>query len=271
MGETKIEWATTTWNPVTGCDKVSPGCKNCYAERMAKRLAGRFGYPADDPFRVALHPDRLEEPLHWRKPRRVFVCSMGDLFHEDVPGWDFSYDVLSMAKRCQRHTFLFLTKRPQRMKEVVDSWYLFNHEHMPWPNLWFGVTAEDQKRADERVPILLQIPAAVRFVSVEPMLGPITLEKHDISEPDAEPPEDGCWEDWLRGTAGRVWGMTGFQKLDWVICGAETGPGKRSMKLDWARSLRDQAQSADVPFFFKRDSIKGRLLDGRLWEEYPDA
>jgi protein gp37 len=212
---TKIEWATETWNPVTGCTPVSEACQNCYAKRMANRLRGRFGYPEDEPFRVTLHPEKLDEPLKWKKPRRVFVCSMGDLFHEDVPHSAIQ-KVLYRVRMAKWHTFLILTKRPERMRAFFMQYYVTGHI----PNLWLGVTAENQARADERIPILLQIPAAVRFVSVEPMMGPVDLS-------------------WCNYT------------LDWVICGGETGPGARPMHPDWARSLRDQCQEAGTPFFFK--------------------
>ncbi len=236
---TGIEWATEVWNPVTGCTKVSPGCAHCYAARMAKRLKGRYGYPADEPFRVTLHPDRLDKPLHWRKPRRVFVCSMGDLFHEDVPDRFIEW-VFAVMASCGQHTFMLLTKRPERMKcwfgRVAEVGPLHANEYQsalidyysrhggdlnlpfqaparptpelrfiydsalgvdpdsrtedrphakrlsechwrPWPlnNVQLGVTAETQEMVDARVPVLLEIPAAVRFVSCEPLLGPLDL------------------------------------------------------------------------------------------------
>jgi len=242
---TKIEWATETWNPITGCTPISEGCKNCYAKRMAQRLAGRFGYPADDPFRVTLHPDKLDQPLRWKKPRRVFVCSMGDLFHEDVlEEWiDQVYEVIANTPQ---HTFQILTKRPERMARYIRIM------SAALPNVWLGVTAENQEQADKRIPVLLQIPAAVRFVSVEPMLEAVVIG------------------DLLGDAYSSMHG--GFAPgIDWVICGAETGSGARPMELDWARDLRDQCVSAEVPFFFKRDSNGNRELDGQLWEQYPEA
>jgi len=242
---TKIEWATETWNPITGCTPISEGCKNCYAKRMAQRLAGRFGYPADDPFRVTLHPDKLDQPLRWKKPRRVFVCSMGDLFHEDVlEEWiDQVYEVIANTPQ---HTFQILTKRPERMARYIRIM------SAALPNVWLGVTAENQEQADKRIPVLLQIPAAVRFVSVEPMLEAVVIG------------------DLLGDAYSSMHG--GFAPgIDWVICGAETGSGARPMDLDWARDLRDQCVSAEVPFFFKRDSNGNRELDGQLWEQYPEA
>lgn len=298
---------------MSGCTKVSAGCQNCYAERMAKRLAGRYGYPKDDPFRVTLHPDRLEEPLfQWSKPQVVFVCSMGDLFHEDVP-FEFIDEVFEYIAWCQKHTFLILTKRPERMKEWFDTikarrpipgqgvctggppFCIGEPEHdasvgycgAPWPlpNIWLGVTAENQKMADQRIPMLLQIPAVKRFVSVEPMLGEIDLEMYlqgwDIGvevrtktgwahDPSCDGSCKNCPipvpEEYLEQV------QIDTPRLDWVICGGETGPGARPMQLEWPRSLRDQCVNADVPFFFKQHNKKGeRLLDSREWNERPEV
>lgn len=188
MGKTKIEWTEYSWNPVTGCTPASEGCQNCYAKRMATRLKGRYGYPEDEPFKVTLHPEKLKEPLKWKKPRRVFVCSMGDLFHEQVPD-EYIAKVWEVMSNASQHTFLVLTKRPQRMKDFLArlGWYIHDRDGYPMEavldeggkytlkNVWLGVTAENQQRADERIPILLQIPAAVRFVSIEPMLGPVVI------------------------------------------------------------------------------------------------
>lgn len=270
---TKIEWVarpgTTpeTWNPVTGCTKISPGCKNCYAERMAKRLAGRFGYPADEPFRVTLHPDRLEKPLKWRKPRTVFVCSMGDLFHSDVP-IGFIHNVWAMMTGKSQHTFLILTKRPERMSVFVTMWTddvrFVNSMSSDWvpENIWLGVTAENQATADERIPLLLQTPAAVRFVSCEPLLGSVTLYQRWVG------PESVGRELWAkeRDIIGPF--------LDWVIAGTESGSKHRPAELDWFRDLRDQCQAADVPFFLKQAEVNGKVtklpeLDGRQWIEWP--
>jgi protein gp37 len=259
VGKTKIEWTEYSWNPVTGCTPASEGCQNCYAKRMATRLKGRYGYPEDEPFKVTLHPEKLKEPLKWKKPRRVFVCSMGDLFHEQVPD-EYIAKVWEVMNNASQHTFLVLTKRPQRMKDFLArlGWYIHDRDGYPMEavldeggkytlkNVWLGVTAENQQRADERIPILLQIPAAVRFVSIEPMLGPVVIP-----------------EEWP----------------DWVICGGETGPGARPIHPDWVRSLRDQCQVAGTPFFFKSwgewaehkvgRKKAGRLLDGRTWDEIP--
>ena len=253
MGKTEIEWTDKAWNPVTGCTGISPGCANCYASRMAKRLAGRFGYPADDPFRVTVHKDKLSEPLCWRKPARIFVCSIGDLFHENVPPnvIDGVFAVMDVARR---HTFQLLTKRPANMAKYVRDWLRRRQSIYPLRNVWLGVTAEDQQRADERIPDLLDTPAAVRFVSVEPMLGPVDLRnwlgKPTVRRMDRESGA-GC----------------GF--LDWVICGAETGPGARPMDNQWAADLCRQCQEADVPFFFKKHSDGSRRLMGREWNQMP--
>ncbi|MBE3584967.1 MAG: phage Gp37/Gp68 family protein [Thermoanaerobacter sp.] len=295
MGQTRIEWATHVWNPVTGCNPISEGCRNCYAERFARRLAGRYGYPKVDPFRVTLHPERVEEPLRWRKPRRVFVCSMGDLFHDNVPD-EYIDRVFAAMATAKQHTFLLVTKRPKRMKnyltdqcrrgeiarwfstgaiyraQVVASGY---EKRIPWPlpNVWLGVTAENQDRADERIPVLLQIPAAVRFVSVEPMLGPVDLTR--IPCPNGCDPETycvRCCHDYNQNDWGTV---NSFEEgISWVIAGGETGPKARPCHPDWVRSLRDQCQSAGVPFFLKQMHIGGNLvkmpeLDGRRWDELP--
>lgn len=254
MKKTRIKWADSTWNPITGCSPISEGCANCYAERMSKRLAGRFGYPADEPFRVTLHPERLDEPKHWRKPKRVFVCSMGDLFHTDVP-FEFIALVFGRMHSARHHTYLVLTKRPDRMAEFI-RWY--QQEWLgpfasAWPreyqHVWLGVTAENQRTADERIPLLLAIPAAKRFVSCEPLLGPVDLAGLNgligvgLSTIDALNGYHIHHDD--DDKAER------YDRLDWVIAGGETGPGARPMHPDWARSLRDQCQAAGVPFFFK--------------------
>jgi protein gp37 len=247
MNKTKIEWADATWNPITGCTKISPGCANCYAEKMSKRLAGRCGYPADEPFKVTIHPDKIDEPLKWKKPRRVFVCSMSDLFHKDVPMSIITY-VLRMARSCEGHTFMILTKRPARMKEAIRemvSWGMW-----PVPNIWLGVTAENQEQADKRIPILLDTPAAVRFVSVEPMLGPVDLcNFFTLSGCRINCPDD---YDICRLHSFECKYSHTSTRLDWVICGGESGPGARPMHPDWARALRDQCQGAGIPFFFKQ-------------------
>ena len=226
MKRTRIEWTDMTWNPITGCSPVSEGCENCYALRMAIRLKGRCGYPKDDPFRVTYHEDRILDPFGWTKPLRIFVCSMSDLFHPLVK-YDWVEAVFETIRRNERHRFLVLTKRPERMRA-----YLSTMPHLP-SNAWLGVTAENQARADERIPILLDIPAAKHFVSVEPM-----LERVDLAE-------------FLPGDKWFASEHFMSYPLDWVICGGETGPAARPIHPDWARSLRDQCQEANVPFFFK--------------------
>lgn len=235
---TKIEWTEETWNPVTGCTKISAGCQHCYAERMAHRLAGRFGYPpAPDQFKVTLHPDRLDDPLHWNKPRKVFVCSMGDLFHENVDP-EIIMQVIDVIVATPKHTYQILTKRPERMYRYLKQYFKHISKKVP-TNLWLGVTAENQEAADERIPWLLKTPAAVRFVSVEPMLGPVNIALIDDAFYDA-----GIPVTWQRLEQGRG--------IDWVICGGETGPGARPMAWHWAESLHQQCLDADVPFFFKK-------------------
>ena len=248
MGKTKIEWTDKVWNPVTGCTKVSEGCRNCYAETMAKR------FWRDRPFsEVRCHAERLEEISHWRKPVKIFVNSMSDLFHDDVPD-DFIWKVFDKITRGnRRHTYMILTKRPRRMLEWFKKYQeKFWHYHAPgepnrpyvvasWPDpcLWLGVSVEDQKTADERIPILLQIPAAIRFVSVEPMLGVVDLEPYLQYPP---------FHEYYKHT----FGLTEWRGLDWVICGGESGPGARPMHPDWARAVVKQCSMADIPIFVKQ-------------------
>ena len=261
-----IEWTDSTWSPVTGCDKVSPGCDNCYAETIAKRFAGSHAFP--DGFAVTLHPDRLEAPLHWRKPRRVFVNSMSDLFHDAIPD-HFIESVFIVMAHAPQHTFQILTKRPGRMR----SW-IRRYQPDPLPNCWLGVSAEDQRWADIRIPILLDTPAAVRFVSAEPLLGPIDLLQSatkwvpPICDPrwKPEPVRKGSGQVVSRIPVGDV--------LHWVIAGGESGPHHRPMDLDWVRSIRDQCVEHRVAFLFKQvggrtPKAGGRMLDGRTWDEYP--
>lgn len=228
---TPIEWATHTWNPVTGCDKVSPGCAHCYAETFAERWRGTPGHPYEQGFDLRLWPERLD--LRWRRPRTVFVNSMSDLFHEHIPD-GFIAQVYETMLRAPRHTFQVLTKRPERLVELADD--------LPWPaNIWMGVTIEN-RRFTHRADRLRQVPAAVRFVSAEPLLGP--LEGLDL--------------------AG----------IDWLIAGGESGPRHRPVRPDWITELRDRCVEEDVAFFFKqwggvRSKTGGRLLDGRTWDEVP--
>lgn len=317
MNAARIEWTEKSWNPVTGCTPVSEGCRNCYARRMAHRLRGRFGYPADEPFRVTLHPERLREPIGLRKPRRIFVVSMGDLFHDDVPE-SFIDQVFAVMALCSEHTFQVLTKRPARMlnycsyshrdseimarmdelipgssrqpqgwefvpggrgEEGYEPGYWEGPLRWPLPNVWLGVSVENQAAADERIPILLHTPAAVRFISVEPALGPVSIRNYVRGSREVvECPKCGhvhnsadsfYWTGLERDieadrcpncgydTKGSIRAYIELEDryilpgLDWVIVGGETGPGARPMHPEWVRSLRDQAVAAGVPFLLK--------------------
>lgn len=225
-----IEWTDATWNSVTGCSKVSQGCKHCYAERIFNRP-----YPGRDFTDVRTHPDRLEWPLKWRgskqaksegRPSRIFVNSMSDLFHEKVPD-EFIDKVFAVMAMAKQHTFQVLTKRPERMRAFLRNPYWGRSAALP--NVWLGVSVEDQPTADKRIPILLQTPAAIRFVSYEPAIGPVDFEQY---------------------TGYRR--MRDFKELDWVIAGGESGPHARPSHPDWFRSVRDQCQAAGIPFLFKQ-------------------
>lgn len=328
----KIEWTDATWNPIRGCSRVSEGCRNCYAERIAARFAGA-GQPFQDVAfasggrevgfkieslaksgkstgwtgEVRFIPELLEQPLYWRRPRRIFVNSMSDLFHEKVEK-DWLDQIFAVMIVCPQHTFQILTKRPTRMKDYLCHVAGQDMEkHManlrpgygrldwPWRNVWVGVSVEDQKTADERIPLLLQTPAAVRWVSYEPALEPV-----DFS----------AWPKrvWLRVVGND--GAADRGRIDWVVAGGESGPGARPCHPDWIRTARDQCQAARVPFFFKQwgewlhasqmngafsneeldrlswktvcretpegdlyfrtgKKLAGALLDGILWREFP--
>lgn len=230
-----IEWTNSTWNPVTGCTKVSQGCKHCYAQRFAERFRGVPGHPFEQGFDLRLWPDRLELPLQWKEPRRIFVNSMSDLYHERVPT-AFIRRVFETMDLARQHTFQVLTKRAKRLGELGSS--------LPWrPNIWQGVSIENMNvawRADE----LRKVPAYVRFLSLEPLLGP--LDELDLSG------------------------------IHWVIVGGESGPGARPMKKEWVRTLRDRCRDEAVPFFFKQwggvqKHRYGRTLDRRTWSEFPSS
>jgi protein gp37 len=324
-----IEWTNATWNPVMGCTKVSQGCKNCYAERLWPKVEGarvkrEGGEPR--PFtHVSTLPDRLDAPLHWTKARRIFVNSMSDLFHENVPD-EFVLQVFDVMRQSEnghapklgrlipQHTFQILTKRPERMRDFCRrirfaqndgrGLYLAGSEQHQGFNpmsllkhVWLGVSVEDQATADERIPLLLQTPAAVRWISAEPLLGRVDLQHLGIAR--------GRWLnaltcDYIDATNGDVIAgpPTGSGPLDWVVAGGESGPKARPSHPDWFRSLRDQCRIDDVPFFFKQwgewasvsqvegkgdhhhfddgatvrrvgKQIAGRQLDGREWNEYP--
>lgn len=264
--KTGIEWTDATWNPVTGCTKVSQGCKHCYAERDWGRLQHLPAYAGRAFTDVRTHADRLDQPLRWRRPRRIFVNSMSDLFHPDV-SVEFIDKVFAVMALCPQHTFQVLTKRPERMKAYVSNLALRTelvgieaeviggidrHKEglqqrwpLPLQNVWLGVSVEDQAAADERIPLLLDTPAAMRWISAEPLLASINLAEHG-----------------LHGGPGQ---------LDWVVVGGESGPKARPMHPAWARSLRDQCAAAGVPFLFKQwgewapDAAHGIAYEGRCW------
>lgn len=270
---TSIEWTDRTWNPVTGCTKVSPGCDNCYAESIARRFAGSKAFP--DGFDVTLHEDRIDQPYRWRKPARVFVNSMSDLFHQDVPDL-FITRVFDVMEANPQHTFQVLTKRHARMRSFVQQREQHRREYAvkfddcpteamrnspaaqqararagrPPANIWLGVSVENQKWADVRIPALLDTPAAVRFLSCEPLLGPVWIGDYAWQACpccDGEGHDEACARcaD-SRCESGHV------HKLDWVIVGGESGPKARAMHPDWARGLRDQCAQDHVPFFMKQ-------------------
>jgi protein gp37 len=282
-GNSNIAWTNKTWNPVRGCERVSEGCRKCYAEI----LAARHSYPGGWGEGIAewvTRPggkkearwtgvlrtveDRLEAPLRWRKPARVFVNSMSDLFHKDVPE-HFIDNVFAVMAQCPQHTFQILTKRPQRMWAYMaekNRHYLVLHTisalgmmNCPWPlpNVWLGVSCEDQATMEERVPLLLKTPAAVRWISAEPLLGPISFE--------------GCWVPYENPAIHINW----LEKLDWVVIGGESGSGARPLELDWARSLIAQCQAVGAKVFVKQDNGSRPGMQGRFtaeeWalKEYP--
>lgn len=333
--KTGIEWTDATWNPVSGCSKVSQGCKHCYAERDWGRLVHLPAYQGRTFTDVACHRERLEQPLRWKRPRKVFVNSMSDLFHPDVPD-EFIDRVFAVMAIADQHVFQVLTKRPERMQRylstlqsraheiaqasmaVLNGRYWTDSDSMwdfvvnridagPLPNVWIGVSVEDQKAADERIPLLMQTPAAVRWISAEPLLGAVNLNLaeclngcgwvtpiecnngKDLACPHCKSVVTRC------GSGNRPGGLLGKRQLDWVVVGGESGPNARPMSPDWARGLRDQCAAAGVPFLFKQwgewlpDSqnpemsppydlggairvgkkVAGRLLDGQCHDGYP--
>lgn len=296
----KIEWTGKTWNPITGCSRTSEGCKHCYAERMTKRLAamGQAKYQGllDDNgrFNSTLRFDEaaLEIPLKRKQPTVWFVNSMSDLFHKNV-WFTWQAKIWAVMAKTPHHTYQILTKRADALPEIVGS---LSNTYGVLPNVWLGVSVEDQRAADERIPHLLQTPAAVRFLSCEPLLGPVDL---------AEAMGDTAW----KRTCGLLVNKNerNYRRLHWVIAGGESGPGARPMHPDWARSLRDQCVAMRVPFFMKQwgewlpnaseydcyqpaadynrqhvmlgdvamvrvgKKAAGRLLDGRTWDEMPEV
>jgi protein gp37 len=232
-----IEWTDATWNPVTGCTKISAGCDHCYAERFSERFRGTPGHPFETGFDLTLRPERLDLPLRWRASRMIFVNSMSDLFHKEVPA-DFVARACATMEQADWHTFQILTKRSSRLRRFLQDRY--GPARGP-AHMWFGVSIEDGSRLS-RVRHLRETPAGVRFLSIEPLIGRI--------------------------------GRLDLTDIDWVIVGGESGPGARPMHPDWAREIRDQCAAQGVAFFFKqwggfRPKSGGRELDGREWSEFP--
>lgn len=234
----EIEWTDATWNPVRGCTKISPGCAHCYAETFAERFRGVPGHPYEQGFDLRLVPEKLTEPLRWRRPRMIFVNSMSDLFHKGVPD-DYIVAVARTMTLAKWHTFQVLTKRSERLCELLQSKLAFAAGA---PHIWWGVSVEDRKHGVPRIAHLQAAPASVRFLSIEPLLE--DLGKLDLA------------------------------RIDWVIVGGESGPGARAMQPAWVRSLRAQCRRDSIPFFFKQwggrqKGRAGRQLDGRTYDEMP--
>jgi protein gp37 len=299
MGKTKIEWATDVWNPITGCDPISPGCAHCWAERFAERFRGVPGHPFEHGFDLQLRPERLDEPLRWRKPRRIFVCSMADLFHENVPD-EYIDEVWARMALAPQHTFQVLTKRPERMRDYVnEQWHrtssIYNRGWMlrdqgdlgamlrwlrsghlePLPNVWIGTSVENQRVAHDRVTALLQTPATVRWISAEPLLGPLVAHCKDCHGTGIRGKDDG--DGWVVGTPcldciGTGWTGLNLTGIDWLVVGGESGPGARPMHPDWVRDLRDAAKAAGVAFLFKQwgEYIHSVGEESPAWNREPD-
>jgi protein gp37 len=235
--KTNIEWTDATWNPVTGCTKISRGCDNCYAERFAERFRGVRGNHFEDGFDLTLRPNRIAQPLSWKRPRMIFVNSMSDQFHKDIPA-SFTDQVFDTMELANHHVYQVLTKRSSLMRNYLRRRYTSD----PSPqHIWCGVTVEDA-RAKSRIKHLQDSPASTRFLSIEPQIGPV--------------------------------GTLDLDGIHWVIAGGESGPGFRPMKLEWAQEVRDQCVEQGVAFFFKqwggfRPKSAGRELDGREWDEFP--
>jgi protein gp37 len=234
---TAIEWTDATWNPVTGCTKVSAGCDNCYAERFSERFRGVAGHPFESGFDLTLRHERMEQPLRWKSARRIFVNSMSDLFHKGIPK-AFIDSVFDTMERADWHQFQVLTKRSSRLRDYVNSRY--GNEQAP-PHIWLGISIENQSTLI-RLKHLKQAAASVRFISFEPLLGPI--------------------------------GDVDLDGIHWVIAGGESGPGARPVQIDWLRSIRDQCKEQHVAFFFKQwggrtPKAGGNEIDGRCWLEWP--
>ena len=234
MKASRIRWTTHTWNPVTGCTEVSPGCDNCYAKRIAEPKRGHPSFP--NGFDVTLRPHKMNTPISWKEPAMVFVNSMSDLFHRSIPD-AYLRQVWTTMLTADRHVYQVLTKRPHRMVHLIETL------HLPTPpHIWLGTSVESQAMADSRIPALLATPAPIRFVSAEPLLGPVDL---------------GPW----------------IADLQWIIVGGESGPGRRAMDYEWARAIRDVCAGAGVPFFYKQGNHalpdRDVDLDGRTHEQFP--
>lgn len=288
--QSTIEWTDATWNPVRGCVKVSPGCAHCYAETFAERFRGVKGHPYEQGFDLRLVPEKVQEPLSWQKPRRVFVNSMSDLFQVGVPD-QFITDVFGVMLLAHWHTFQILTKRPDRMldymargdhgiavqmyammtgggistKPVFRALDIKRRDNIPltWPppNVWLGVSVENQHFADERIPLLLQTPAAVRFISAEPLLGPVDLTGLRGGTYDALSGRDFEAIGDIRD-AGILSKTNDPPGLDWVIVGGESGPQSRDCAVDWVRAIQQQCRAANVPCFVKQLGRQPRISDG---------
>src|SRR6266403_3506060 len=234
---TSIEWTDATWNPVTGCTKISAGCDNCYAERFSERFRGVPGHPFENGFDLQLRPERLEQPLRWREAKMIFVNSMSDLFHKEVP-FNFIDRVFDTMEKAHWHKFQILTKRSSRLRKYVNARY---PDGLAPPHIWLGTSIEDGGKKS-RARHIQETKASVRFLSIEPLIGPI--------------------------------GKIDLEGIHWVIVGGESGPRARPMLVEWAREVRDQCKAAKVPLFFKqwgglRPKSGGRLLDGREWSQWP--
>lgn len=274
----KIEWTDASWNCVTGCTKISAGCDHCYAETFAERWRGIPGHHFENGFDVTLRPERLDQPIRWKRPRRIFVNSMSDVFHEAVPD-EFIACMFVVMARTPQHAYQVLTKRHGRMRSLLSSpgframcfaaaasrgWDL-EGTSWPLPNVWLGVSAEDPHWAEIRIPALLATPAAVRFVSAEPLLGPVTLFPGRWLGPLGGGPKVNLLQPWEEPGPS----------LDWVIVGGESGPGARRMAEGWARNLVDECTETGTPVFVKQlGAVLGRQLGagpkGGDWSTWPE-
>jgi len=235
----QIEWTDATWNPVRGCTKIGPGCAHCYAETFAERFRGVPGHPYEQGFDLRLVPEKLQEPLRWKKPKMIFVNSMSDLFHEDVPN-DYVLSVVRVMQLANWHTYQVLTKRSERMRDLLQTKLRVAAD---FPHIWWGVSVENRKHGIPRIDHLRAAPARVRFLSIEPLL-------EDL-------------------------GSVPLEGIHWIIVGGESGHGARPMEKSWVLSIRDQCEFAGIPFFFKqwggvRKSKAGRELEGRTFDAVPE-